>query len=157
MANHTRPLADRFWRFVQKSTNPTLCWLWIGRLDRDGYGRIGKGGKYGGMVRAPRAAWELTYGPIPNALCVCHRCDHPACVNPTHLFLGSRRDNTQDMLAKRRDRIRGERSLHAVLTPDQVHTIRHSPDIGSALAKRFHVSPSTICDIRRRRTWTHVA
>jgi len=64
-----------------------------------GYAMLGRKGR---KLYAHRVAWEEANGPIPEGMCVLHRCDNPPCVNPEHLFLGTHRDNTQDMLAKGR-------------------------------------------------------
>lgn len=79
----------------------TGCWLWIGVLDRGGYGRIPIK-KY--KVRsAHRVAWELFNGLIPNGLFVLHKCDTRSCVNPEHLFLGTQTDNMVDCAKKGRN------------------------------------------------------
>jgi hypothetical protein len=92
------PLAERFWRYVERSTG---CWLWIGCRQRPGYGRIGReGGK--GTRYAHHVSWELHYGPIPEGQQVLHRCDNPPCVRPDHLFLGSQLENVRDMWDKGR-------------------------------------------------------
>ena len=76
------------------------CLLWIGSYGWGrGYGVITQGGKRRG---AHRVAWELTRGPIPEGLCVLHRCDVPGCVNVEHLFIGTRDDNNRDMTSKGR-------------------------------------------------------
>ena len=75
------------------------CHLWIGAVAGWGYGSTRIGGK---NMRAHRAVWELTNGPIPHGLWVLHRCDNPLCVNPLHLFLGTHSDNMRDVVQKHR-------------------------------------------------------
>ena len=77
------------------------CWLWLGSVSPDGYGRVIIGGK---KVLAHRVAWEQVRGPIPQGMCVCHKCDTPACVNPSHLWLGTHTENMRDMSLKGRGR-----------------------------------------------------
>jgi hypothetical protein len=75
------------------------CIEWKGARTRDGYGeKWWKGGK----KRTHRIAYEWAYGPIPEGLCVLHKCDNPPCCNPSHLFLGTNHDNQQDSLRKGR-------------------------------------------------------
>lgn len=94
-------IKDRFWSKVNKTDT---CWLWTARTNNWGYGAICAGGMNNGWLRAHRVAWELTNGPIPKGAYVLHKCDVPACVNPDHLWLGSLKDNTQDMMRKGRTR-----------------------------------------------------
>lgn len=94
------PLADRFWRHVEKTDG---CWLWIGARNHNNYGRLADSTRPGHANLAHRIAWELTYGPIPDGMCVCHTCDNPPCVNPDHLWLGTHDDNMADRTAKGRD------------------------------------------------------
>lgn len=98
------PLDIRFWNRVDKN-GPTVrvelgpCWVWMGGTDIGGYGAI-KGTK---RTSTHRVSWELHYGLIPDGLCVLHHCDNPPCVRPEHLFLGTRKDNAHDMIAKGRN------------------------------------------------------
>lgn len=81
------------------------CWPWIGSRNDAGYGQIGVRGADGLMVhrKAHRVAYALEHGSFANELCVLHRCDNPRCVNPTHLSLGTQKDNIRDMIAKGRN------------------------------------------------------
>ena len=82
------------------------CWEWSGSRFRTGYGRLKIDGK---TTSAHRLSWMLHNGPIPDGTCVCHRCDNPPCVNPEHLFLGTKADNNLDRDAKGRT-ARGDRN-----------------------------------------------
>lgn len=92
---------DRFWAKVKKSD---ACWEWQGGRLPHGYGRIVISRKEG-AVRAHRFSWELHFGPIPDGMVICHRCDNPPCVRPDHLFVGTQSDNMRDCVNKGRLRI----------------------------------------------------
>lgn len=101
----TETFLRRFWRRVAKADDEA-CWEWTGgRLQGKGYGRLGFRGKTG---YAHRVSWIIANGEIPTGLFVLHRCDHPPCVNPAHLFLGDGDANMADMVAKGRQ-ARGDR------------------------------------------------
>jgi hypothetical protein len=103
---HYGSTPEGFWAKVQKTA---ACWLWIGATDHGGYGRIKIEGRW---IGAHCRAWELTHGPIPldaegNPLHVLHNCpngDNRLCVNPAHLWVGTRSDNMIDRYRKRRAR-----------------------------------------------------
>lgn len=95
-----RTLGERLWRRVER--RPDGCWVFTGYQTKKGYGKIHRGPGSRELVRVHRAAWEVTYGPIPEGLFVLHHCDNPPCCNPEHLFLGTNSDNMRDMVAKGR-------------------------------------------------------
>ncbi len=155
------------WANVARRTRRS-CWLWTGSMARDGYGVIKIGGS---NVRAHRAVWERTRGPIPDDLCVCHTCDIRACVNPTHLFLGTVGDNNTDRHTKGRDacgmsngmntkpstRPRGEKHGRSILTEGMVRAIRASGKSARWLARTLGIGATTVNNIRNGVTWRHVS
>lgn len=103
MAGKFQPVADRFWSKVDYGPRDR-CWLWRGGICGKGYGNFGLNRNGEKMVMAHRMSWRLVYGDIPAGLFICHKCDNPRCVNPFHLFPGTRTENVQDMIRKKRDK-----------------------------------------------------
>ena len=155
-----KPVEARFWAKVDVR-GPDECWEWQGARTRDGYGSFGITTDH--VVLAHRQALELTRGPIPPGLFVCHRCDNPPCCNPAHLFWGTALDNARDR-ADRRRRTAPSGEQHAMhkLTDSEVAAIReaYGPALGrgrrggvtqSQLARRFGVDQTTVSSIVRGR------
>ena len=131
------------------------CWLWLGSLKQSGYGQITIGGKYGYNISAHRYSYELHVGQIPDGMFVCHRCDVRACVNPSHLFVGTQADNVHDAQRKKRHPY-GEKVGNSKLTESDVKTIRESNLSHAALGRRFSVTAVCIQKARVRQTWKHI-
>ena len=126
------------------------CVEWTGdRTDR-GYGRISINYK---TKRVHRVSYELHFGPIPDELCVLHRCDNPPCFNPEHLFLGTNKDNTQDMLRKGRRR---PQRWGNKLTAEQVVKIRADTRNGRIVGEEYHISTQVVSKVRLRQIWKWV-
>jgi hypothetical protein len=90
---------DRFFKKVHRSGDGG-CWLWTGRKDAKGYGRIAFDGITG---RAHRLSFKIFNGSLPLGKVICHSCDNPSCVNPAHLFVGTVSDNAVDSAQKHRN------------------------------------------------------
>ncbi len=138
-------MSELFWAKVAKSEG---CWLWTAATAR-GYGYF----SHGGRVRpAHRVSFELASGEsIPPGLFVCHRCDVPRCVRPDHLFLGTPKDNSADMVAKGRygpsRARRGEANYRAKLDSEVVRQARLLASLGIShrwMASLFGVGRTTV-------------
>ena len=153
----TEALRRRFWGYVDHGADG--CWLWLSGFFDSGYGQF-RAGAY--KIRAHRAAWALTRGPIPDGICVLHSCDNPPCVNPAHLFLGTHADNAADREAKGRGvfvvppPMPGEANPAAKLDWETVRRIRARAAEGSSLRQlstQFGISPSQAGNIVRGSCW----
>ena len=129
------------------------CLDWKEGAIRNGYGRTQIEGEHW-LVH--RLVWTLTFGPIPNGLCVLHSCDRPQCCEITHLWLGPNRDNSADMVAKDRQ-AKGSAIGQSKLTAFKVWQVRKIISLGyfsdQEIADIFDVTAPAIRAIRNRRTW----
>lgn len=171
---------ERFWRKVDKSDE---CWNWMGARDSSGYGNFNVDGT---SSKAHRFAYELVNGEIPDGLFVCHHCDNPSCVCPDHLFVGTPKDNVDDMWMKGRGKTgmdthpelyhssgelhwtkkqpnrirRGESASNVKLTEEDVCEIRRrfftEGMLQDELATEYGVTRQTIGDIARNKRWRHL-
>ena len=148
------PVMTRMHRYFTMPS-PTACWPWTGKKSNTGYGMIWVGSTRDGTARrayAHRVMWQECMGAIPVGLEIRHRCDQPACVNPSHLELGTRRDNMLDC------HTRG-RHPSTKLTASDVQAIRERASYGESqyeIAREFGVTRPLVGYIVRREIWTHV-
>lgn len=153
----------RLWRFITPEPN-SGCWLWLGGTSGFGYGRMYFEGR---MQPAHRVAYELYVGPMAPDMHACHKCDVACCVNPDHIFPGTRTDNMRDCSRKGRTAMQRypERSSFHVLNPSspkragnhprakltdaQANEIFHSTESIAALSAKYGVRYGLIWSIRR--------
>jgi hypothetical protein len=134
---------------------PDECWLWLGGKNAGGYGQCRILGK---TQKSHRVAWAIAHGEWPpSGLVVRHRCDTPACCNPSHLELGTHADNSQDRSARHRyANTKGAAHPRVKLTESQVLSIRADRRPGPVVASEYGLNRSTINRIRRRANWAHL-
>ncbi|HEY9877558.1 MAG TPA: HNH endonuclease signature motif containing protein [Leptolyngbyaceae cyanobacterium] len=150
---------EYFWRRVDKSLGPDECWPWKGALDNGtGYGVIAR--KKGETGVAHRRALELTLGKkLPPDIFACHHCDNPPCCNPSHLFPGTRSDNSRDMVMKGRGV--GENHGSAKTTAQKARMVKAILAVDGRLGKtqiaRFlGLSRGIVDGIKHKNSWASV-
>ena len=168
------PLTEKnkrnFLRKASLTPNESGCLNWMASRNKKGYGQFAVGRK---PFLSHRVAFLLHYETDPGGLQVLHRCDNPSCVNPDHLWLGTNEDNVRDRESKCRNnpqrgdkngaRIHPERmprgNNHGMskVTAAEVIIIRGDARTLTSIAADYGVTPSLISQIKRRKTWRHVA
>lgn len=150
-----------FQRLKNKTITRNGCWEWQGAKKKFGYGRTIVGSRRNKSrkgMSAHRAMWTAVHGKIPQSKWILHHCDNPACINPEHLYLGTRTENTRDRELRRRNkvpRLKHESHPGSKLTWKDVNEIRA---IGinvtqEKIANRYFVKRRTISDILNFKTW----
>lgn len=149
----------RFWSKVSLTANQDLCWEWNKFTDKDGYGLFQINKK---AIRANRFAYLITKKELPDDMMVCHTCDNPKCVNPSHLFLGTAKDNIQDCVKKGRKFISaGELCGTSKLKEDDVKKIFELWKSGlytkTGLAKMFNLAQPHVSRIINGNSWKYLS
>ena len=152
-AYHNRNGASVAERLANRSVRDANgCLIWQGAKLPFGHGTITAPERR--KRRTHCVAWELVNGPIPAGMCVCHKCDVPACINPDHLFLGTIADNNADMIRKGRNVAHpGEKNGRARLTPEQVAAIATDPRVQKAIAADYGIKQPQVSRIKRGASW----
>jgi len=132
------------------------CWEWVKHI-KNGYGISGLNGK---IEQAHRASWKVFVGEIPKGMQVNHKCHNKKCINPDHLYIGTQKQNMQDMISAGRGANRkGSSSPMAKLNEEKVYKIKELIESGEPIkniAREYCVCESTIRAIRSNLTWKHV-
>jgi hypothetical protein len=158
-----KEFSEYFWNKVDKK-GLGECWLWKGSCYKNGYGTIRRDGK---VASAHRTSYDLHHpltSPISDIkLDVCHKCDNVKCINPNHLFLGTRSDNMRDCVEKERNNhvgLCGSANGFSKYTEDDIKQLRADFATGdytkTDLAIIYDMPRTTVSDIINRKRWNHI-
>jgi hypothetical protein len=140
-----------FFESKLKKDTQTDCILWMGRLDRLGYGVLWDGKK---QVKAHRFSWILHHKEIPGDKKVLHKCDVRNCVNVNHLFIGTQQDNIADMHNKNRAKMPYIKLNETKVSEIKKLILNNYSD--ADIANIYGVHKDTIRSIRNKKNWRNV-
>jgi hypothetical protein len=150
--------------FLARTFKTKSCWIWFGSVEVHGYGMLCRKAK--DLIRAHRFSYEHHFGPFDKKLFVCHKCDNRLCVNPKHLFLGTPKDNSADMVKKGRQATskthyfrKGSETWGAKLKEKDIKDIRKLYRMGftgRALSEVYGLHEATVSKIILGKAWRHV-
>jgi|SRR5208282_382127 len=136
--------------------NEKACWDWSGSL-KVGYGVMKCKKRF---IKTHRFSWKINFGPIPEGMYVCHKCDNRKCNNPEHLFLGTHEDNMKDMINKNRQRgAVGESNAKAIINKEKALEIKKMLSNGMTtiqIAKDLNISRAIVFGIKHKKNWSHI-
>ncbi len=145
------------WKRINKKSDEE-CWNWIGVISKTGYGHMRINYKHH-LVH--RIVYKEICGSIPEGMCVLHKCDNRSCCNPKHLYIGTYKDNSCDMINRGRKASQiGEKNNASKLTNEEINQIKFLFSTGKyfqkELGKMFGVTQSNISCIVRDVTWKFI-
>lgn len=158
--NYPEHILKRFWikiNIPEDWKEKDQCWEWTAYCDKDGYGHFTLYDT--NVVRSSRFVYEQYNGPIPEGKLVCHTCDNPPCCNPNHLFLGTIKENSHDMVRKGRapEGRKEFGSEFAILTELDIQDILNMKYKNfKEISENLGVAHNTINSIFTRRTWKSI-
>lgn len=154
--------ADKLnFNFLAPKDKNSGCWLWVGCLDNNGYGRLSRCDR---VLYAHRMSYLKYNGEIPQNMEVCHRCDVKRCCNPDHLFLGTHSDNIKDMYSKGKGNtggytlpaFEGSKNPNAKLKEEDIDRIKDLFDEGyrqKYIAEMFNITQGHVSSIINNKKW----
>lgn len=135
--------------------DPEKCWIWKG--DADSKNQYGSFKLAGGLFGPHRISYELYIGEIPKGMLICHKCDNMKCINPNHLWIGTKQDNARDASSKGILKMGEQKTLSKLKEADAIFILNNKGKISqNKLAKQFNVSPSTIQNVVDSKSWKYL-
>ena len=154
--NWPEHVGRNFWSHVNYPGNDQACWEWQAYTLWDGYGQFRFFGK---NIKCHKVAYMYYFGPIPPGLWILHNCDNRLCVNPEHLYAGTRKDNDNDVI--NRGRLQGSKNGNNILIEEDIYEIitdvyNDKYRSCSQIANKYNLDTQTIRNIFKRKSWKHV-